>query len=205
MRRCLGLAFWVAWASACIGASAEPSAETIDPSQPPTQEPPNAEEREAAAYWAFGDVTFEAQARYRVAARVLSTERYWFGWDAEIAPVDLALGWSEVSDPAIDELVDWYQGGRWYFWKWSDPPTLTDREIARQSANVHVVPATPNLKRALLAVDEGDIIQLRGYLVNITGPHGERWRSSLTREDTGGGSCELMYATELIEAGKVYR
>jgi hypothetical protein len=57
----------------------------------------------------------------------------------------------------------------------------------------------------LLAVDEGDVIQIRGYLVSIAGPDGERWKSSLSRNDTGGGSCELLYATELINDQKVYR
>jgi len=189
----------------CRSAEGEPTSEPIDPRQPPSQEAPTPQEREAAAYWAFGEITFEAQASYRIAARVLSRERYWMGWSSDIAPVDLALGWGEVSDPAIDEHIDWYQGMRWYFWKWDASLTLDNGDISRQSANTHIVPANNNLKRALLAVDEGDVIQLRGYLVNITGPNGERWKSSLSRNDTAGGSCELLYATELINDQKVYR
>ena len=192
-------------AQGCRSAHGEPSDEAIDPTQPPTQEPPTPEELEAASYWAFDDATFEALARYRVAARVLARERYWTGWSSDLAPVDLALGWGELSDPAIDEYVDWYQGMRWYFWKWSKTSTLSNGDISRQSANTHIVPATHNLKRALLAVDEGDVIQLRGYLVTIKGAKGERWKSSLSRNDTAGGSCELLYATELITDETVYR
>ena len=192
-------------ALACRSAQGEPSAEAIDPSQEPTQEEPTADERQSAAYWAYGETTFEALARYRIAARVLSRERYWMGWSSDIAPVDLALGWGEVSNPEIDDYVDWYQGMRWYFWKLSKTSTLTNGDISRASANVHIVPGTNNLKRALLAVDEGDVIQLRGYLVKITGPQGENWKSSLSRKDTAGGSCELLYATELINGDSVYR
>ena len=97
-----------------------------------------------------------------------------------------------------------YQGARWYFWKWQGVSVLDNRDVALQSANVHVVPASENLKRALLRVEAGDIVQLRGYLVNIVGPDGERWQSSLSRTDTGGGSCELLYAVELIARDKVF-
>lgn len=152
----------------------------------------------------YDSATFEPKARYRIAARVLSRERYYLGWSAELAPLDLALGWGELSNPAIDEKIDWYQGARWYFWRWSEPLPLSDGEIARQSANVHVVPATENVRRALLAIKDDDMIQLSGFLVNIRGPEGQRWRSSLRRTDTGGGSCELLYATELIRRDRVY-
>jgi hypothetical protein len=29
--------------------------------------------------------------------------------------------------------------------------------------------------------------------VQVNTPDGWRWRSSLTREDTGGGACEVVY------------
>jgi hypothetical protein len=34
---------------------------------------------------------------------------------------------------------------------------------------------------------------VRGYLVEARGADGWRWRSSLTREDTGAGACELIW------------
>lgn len=192
-------------AGACRGARGEPSDEAIDPTEPPEQEPATAIDKEAAKLWAFGAITFEAKARYRIAARVLSTERYYLGWTGEVVPLDLALGWGELSDTSIDEVVTWRQGGRWYFWTWSERSTFTNADVARSSANVHIVPATPNLARALLALDAGDIIQLRGFLVDIQGPGGARWRTSLSRNDTGGGSCELLYVQELLAGGTVYR
>ena len=46
---------------------------------------------------------------------------------------------------------------------------------------------------ALDHVVEGSIVQLRGYLVAVQAADGWRWRSSLSRDDTGGGSCELVF------------
>jgi hypothetical protein len=47
--------------------------------------------------------------------------------------------------------------------------------------------------RALRRAKTGQTIALRGYLVELRAADGWQWRSSLTREDTGDGSCELMY------------
>jgi hypothetical protein len=195
----------VAALGGCRSGRGEPTAEVTDPSLAPEQAEVTEADREAAYAWAFGAITFEPKARYRVAARVLSSERYYLGWTGDIVPLDLALGWGPLSDPAIDELIDWYQGGRWYFWRTSPELVLTPREIARESANVHIVPSTPNLGRALFALDEDDVVELRGFLVNINGPNGARWKTSLSRGDTGGGSCEVMYVIELIADGEIFR
>jgi hypothetical protein len=190
---------------ACGRPRGEPSGVYVDPRIEPKQTEVSPGDFQELARSIYDTAVFEPKARYRIAARVLSRERYYLGWSADLAPVDLALGWGELSDPAIDDIVDWYQGARWYFWKWDEQSTLDNGDISRQSANVHIVPATQNLRRALLAIKEDDIIQLSGFLVNIEGPEGQRWKSSLTRTDSGGGSCELLYATELIRRERVYR
>jgi hypothetical protein len=38
---------------------------------------------------------------------------------------------------------------------------------------------------------------MKGYLVEITTTEGWRWKSSLKRDDTGGGSCELFWVEQL--------
>ena len=40
---------------------------------------------------------------------------------------------------------------------------------------------------------EGDRVRVDGWLVQLDRPGGWRWRSSLTREDSGGGACEVVY------------
>jgi hypothetical protein len=205
VQRRVALACLTFAALACGRPRGEPSGVYVDPRIEPKQTELSPSDAQELARSMYDTAVFEPKARYRIAARVLSRERYYLGWSADLAPVDLALGWGELSDPAIDDVVDWYQGARWYFWKWDEQSTFDNGDIARQSANVHIVPATQNLRRALLAIKEDDIVQLSGFLVNIEGPEGQRWRSSLKRTDTGGGSCELLYATELIRRERVYR
>jgi hypothetical protein len=147
-------------------------------------------------------------ASYRITARILSRERYFLGWTSTLSPVDLALGWGKVADRAVDEYVSWSQAGRWYYFHWSDGCPLSTEELQQQSANVHIVPATSNLRRALLQVSRHDIVRLEGSLVSISAANGdviEPWQSSLTRSDVGSGACEIMFVERLITHGLSYR
>ncbi len=43
----------------------------------------------------------------------------------------------------------------------------------------------------------GHIIKLQGQLLHVKAPDGWRWRSSLSRTDTGVHSCELVWVEQL--------
>ena len=135
---------------------------------------------------------------FSVVARVLSKERYRFDEAAEIAPLDLALGWGPMSDQAVLDAFDISQSGRFYFWHVDRFP-IPRREIETHSANMHMVPANGEVRHKLLSIRAGQIVSLSGYLVEVQGPNGWRWRSSLTREDTGAGACEVVWV-ETVEA-----
>jgi hypothetical protein len=62
---------------------------------------------------------------------------------------------------------------------------------------MHLIPATSDVREQLEDVRAGHIVHLRGYLVRVDGPNGYVWRSSLTRDDTGNGACELFYVEEV--------
>jgi hypothetical protein len=138
-------------------------------------------------------IATRALAEYTVSARVLSATRYRLGRGAALAPIDLALGWGRMTDPKVIARLDIHQSGRWYFWRYQGPPPLPDDEIIRSSANAHLIPADGAVAKALLGADRGQWITLRGYLVELDAEDGWHWRSSLRRDDTGNGSCELMY------------
>ena len=48
----------------------------------------------------------------------------------------------------------------------------------------------------------GEFVAMRGYLVNVGGPDGFYWNTSLRRDDTGNGACEVFYV-ESVEAKAV--
>ena len=53
----------------------------------------------------FKDVVLTQLADYKIRARVLSTHKYWLGQSANLMPIDLAVGWNEMSDSAVIEKL----------------------------------------------------------------------------------------------------
>jgi hypothetical protein len=145
-----------------------------------------------AKSWTHGKNRITALAEFKLRARVLSTERYWFDRASELSPLDLALGWGPMSDQKVLDQLDIWQSGRWYRYSYTDAP-ISRHEIINHSANMHMIPATTHTANLLKSVRKGDLINLTGYLVSVTGDDGYQWRSSLTRSDEGDGSCEVVW------------
>lgn len=146
-----------------------------------------------AAVFQINGYELRAMAAFASRARVLSVEHYRTGREAELSPTDLALGWGRMADPQVIARLSISQGGRWYHWRYEGALPLPSREIETSSANMHLIPANAEVARALRAVDKGKIVSLKGYLVEARGKDGWTWRSSLSRDDTGSGSCELVF------------
>ena len=127
---------------------------------------------------------------------MLSRADYSIDAGSDLVPTDLALGWQRMSDTAVIEQLDIEQSARFYTYRWQGNPPIPADEIIRSSANMHLIPADEDVRRDLDKVRQGSLIHLRGHLVYAERSDGFHWRSSLTREDTGGGACELV----LVEA-----
>jgi hypothetical protein len=135
-------------------------------------------------------------ASFDIRARVIRSERYHLGSVADLSPVDLVLGWGAMSDSAVLKQISFSQGGRFYHW-WTNNFPVPRRVIETHSANMHMIPADGTLARQLKSIRSGNMVHLKGWLVEVTTRKGFRWTSSLTREDTGGGACELVLVESL--------
>lgn len=135
-------------------------------------------------------------AGFQLEARVLGSEGYSLGRESELSPVDLALGWGPMSDSSVLEQIDIRQSGRFYHWSANHLP-IPRATIISHSANMHMVPADTTVERQLKRLRRGDIISLKGELIRADAPDGWRWVSSMTREDSGNGACELVWVREV--------
>ena len=144
----------------------------------------------------FPQYTISPQATFELEAKILSKKRYRFERAAALAPYDLALGWGRMSDEAVLIDIKFRQSGRWYYWQANKNMSIPLGEASLSSANMHMIPANNTVKKMLDRAKPGQIIQLKGYLVNVDASDGFRWRSSLTRSDTGNGACELVYVEQ---------
>ena len=71
--------------------------------------------------FSFNDFQLTQKASFEIRARVLSTEHYRWGTEAELSPIDLALGWGAMSDQSVLDRVEIPQGNRWYFFRYQLP------------------------------------------------------------------------------------
>ncbi|MDY0021102.1 hypothetical protein [Arenimonas caeni] len=137
-------------------------------------------------------------AGFALEARVLRREDYRFDRESSLSPTDLALGWGPMADPQVYQRLDISQRGRWYYYRWgAEGPPIPLQEIIRSSANMHLVPADATVAAAIRRVQADQTVRLRGWLVEVEDANGWRWRSSLSREDSGSGACELIYVCEI--------
>lgn len=140
----------------------------------------------------LGDYQLTPLARFQVEARVLSRRDYRFDGGAPLSPLDLALGWGPMSDSIVLEKIDISQRDRFFYWRTEEFP-IPRREIETNAANMHIIPADEQVNAMLDDVRVGHVVTLEGVLVEARGDDGFRWKSSLTRSDTGKGACELFY------------
>lgn len=185
------LAFW-GWYSA--PAPPVEIAAGITAPQPPQQRALTNDALDSA--FEHPDYRITPLASFELKAKVLARKNYRFGREAELSPVDLALGWQQMSDQAIVDQIEFSQAGRWYRWRVSSFP-IPRSQIEIQSANMHLIPADSYIAKQLAQVRVGEIVDLRGQLVEVQAPDGWRWRSSLSRNDTGAQACELFLVSQL--------
>ena len=150
-----------------------------------------------ASTFMLGDYQLTRKASFKILARVLSKEPYYMGRTADLAPLDLALGWGEMSDSAVLSQIDISQSARWYRTRYDLPPPISEQQIIFNSSNMHMIPARKGIERKLKKLREGDIVSISGYLVDVNHDSGWYWHSSMSRLDTGNGACELVYVESM--------
>ncbi len=153
------------------------------------------------------DFEIKLKASYVIGAIVLSKREYSGTWQAKIAPVDLALVWGELLKDDMYKKIRWWQEARWYHWTYSADFPKDNIFIAKYSSNNHIIPASDNILNVLRKIRKGDTLELSGYLVDINGRKNSDsywWYSSTSTNDTGDGSCEVIYLRKIKVWGRVY-
>lgn len=143
-----------------------------------------------------GPVKVTLVAEYQITGVVKSKKNYTSDAAAEISPMDLALAWGNLNQKEIDQTISYSQSGRWYYYRLKESSTIDLTQVQAQSSNTHLIPADKKVLAQLNKIKKHDVVELRGYLVNVVSEKMQTpWVSSLTRVDTGNHACEIMVVT----------
>lgn len=157
---------------------------------------PKQGDAEGVPPWALKDGTIvRPLATYEITARLLHRERYRWDGMSDIAPVDLGVGWHRMSDQSVIDGYHFSNHDRYLSFQCDNTP---DSVIDPAStANMHMLPANEEMRDRLLDLSVGEVFFASGYLVCVDRPGMHPWSSSLSREDTGMGACEIMWIKEI--------
>ena len=181
-------------------------ADPIDPSADPVQIA-LADAEPIPISFKKGSAELTLKAAYKVATRVCGKKRYHQRWQAYVVPYDLCLSWGRLATEDLKGRVSFTQDMRWYQFRYHRDSGFDQSYVRDHSANTHVLPANKTIRKAIARLDRDDVVEMTGYLVYLNGKYKGYdiwWKSSLTRTDSGNGSCEVFYVTSLRRGDRLY-
>ena len=135
--------------------------------------------------------------------RILGSKLYQDDEQAKFSPIDYEVSWGLFAKPEIARKISVNQYDRYLNWKIDKLPVPANQAMQMVS-NMHIIPATPKIAQQIKQVKRGDLVQLKGELVEVRDKE-LVWKSSLTPTDTGDGACELFRVNSIqwIEKQKI--
>jgi hypothetical protein len=146
-------------------------------------------------------------AEYKLSGMVVGRKTYSDDWEGKISPIDLAIAWGKLAEPEYRRYITYRQGNRWYFYQYKPGSPFDHAYVIPHSSNNHIIPGNKNIALAVKTIQRKNTITIEGLLVNLMGTYKGQmvtWNTSLSRTDTGNGSCELFYVTKVRIDTKVY-
>lgn len=134
------------------------------------------------------------QASYDIKARVVHAKRY--NWDnlSNLITHDFGVVWGKISKTDIFNLFTWNQRNRFLIYAIRQDYIQKiggKKYINSHIANIHLIPKNWIIESKLNKVKSYDIIEIKGYLVDIYYKNHVVY-TSLSRTDTGPGACEVI-------------
>lgn len=135
--------------------------------------------------------------------RILGSKVYHDDEQAKFSPIDYAVSLDLFTDPEIARTISVRQYDRYLNWNMKTLPVPPDQAI-KMVSNMHIIPANPEIAKQIKQVKRGDLVNLKGELVEVRDKD-LVWTSSLTPGGVGDGACELFRVSsiEWIERQKI--
>lgn len=133
--------------------------------------------------------------------RILGSKTYQTDEQAKFSPIDYAVSWGLFAEPEIARTISVNQYDRFLNWKMDRVP-VPQKQAMMMVSNMHIIPANPQIAKQITQVKRGDLVRLKGDLVEVKDKD-LVWTSSLTPTDTGDGACEVFRVSSIQWIEKV--
>lgn len=144
-------------------------------------------------------VTIEPKYNYIITGRVAGKKNLFsFDNETKVMPTMLFLTWGGLSSKEKSNQISWscnLKGDTSYSW---DLKLGTKDYIASNVSNNRLVPADNHIKKAIMNIKKNDVVQIKGYLVNvIIAKKNTSYRYSTSTSLTD-NNYEIIYVTEIL-------
>jgi hypothetical protein len=139
-----------------------------------------------------GAWTLIPRAHYDIKGRVLQHVLYTDDWWKDLAPVDVSLGWGDMSDNATLAALSIVEHDRRLYEDSIDGSIKDYNWVLWQSSNNHLIPENSDIESAIRGLKVGQVVELEGELVDVVESDGSIEHTSLLRMDNGDYACEIL-------------
>jgi hypothetical protein len=138
-----------------------------------------------------GDFTLVPRAHYDITGRVLVKTRYADDWFAQVSPLDVSLGWQDMSDNVTLANFAFTEHERRFYMHPLNDSIQDYNWVIAESSNNHLIPENSDIEAQLRAIRVGNVVELEGELVDVMATGWEA-HTSVLRMDLGDGACEIL-------------
>ena len=122
--------------------------------------------------------------------RILGSKEYSDDEQAKFSPIDYAVTRGLFTEREIASQISINQYDRFLNWKMARPP-IPAQYATQLVSNMHIIPANPEIAKAIKKVKRGDLVRLQGDLVQVNDKN-LVWKSALDWNGVGDGACKLI-------------
>lgn len=109
--------------------------------------------------------------------RVLAKKQYFFDDRHDLSPIDLLIGWDDMSDERNLNFISFTITDRNVKMKYTRPP-IPKSQILEQIELVHLIPSTDQIEHTAKKLRSGHIINLEGVLVEVLSNGASNWTTN---------------------------
>jgi hypothetical protein len=141
--------------------------------------------------------TLEPVKGYSAEVRILKHKRYFFDERKDLSPVDVVVGWNEMSDERNLRFVQFSISNRSFDLNYTKPP-IPARSMYEQMELIHLIPSTKEIESDINWLRAGSIVRFEGKLVNVESGNNFNWNSDYL-ESQNDRSKKLILWVESLE------
>ncbi|MEP1150257.1 MAG: hypothetical protein ABJH08_00900 [Balneola sp.] len=146
----------------------------------------------------FDGNTFSPFRKVSAQVRVVEKDRYYLDEMSKFSPYDVLVSWGESSDQKNLDYINFKLKDRTFSYNKIRLP-LEESIIKNQTKLWHIVSSTSDIEKELFNLREGHIINIVGYLVDVTTKEGLSWNSASSPSEVtkSGNSHDIFWVTSI--------